>query len=123
MKLELIADSFYCHKRGNDPYKKGDVIDYPESYLKVFPNTFKIWIEKLAAESVEIPEVEITEPDGEDLLEDVQEHVYSKTEITRMNGEQLKAICPSLEIDVSEYETVKALRKAVEVKLFNEGAV
>ena len=48
MKLELIADSFYY--KSTDPILKGEVNDFPERYLEIFPNTFKVYEEPEVAE-------------------------------------------------------------------------
>ena len=124
MKLELIADSFY--NKSTVPDLKGAVLDLPEKYLKDFPNTFKVYVEKPIAESVVIPVVaeEIAEPTGEDdLLDVVKETTYTPSQIKVMNGTKLRTLAPSLGLDPEAYELVKDLRKAVEDKLFNEGAV
>jgi len=110
MKLELIADSFY-HK-STDPILKGEVNDFPERYLTDFPNTFKVYEEPVVAEdAVEMVIEEPIEEVKEDLL-DLDEPV-TLTDLTRMNGDQLKEIASGYGLDPNGYETVKALRAAL----------
>ena len=110
MKLELIADSFY--NKSTDPILKGEVNDFPERYLTVFPNTFKVYEEPVVAEdAVEMVIEEPIEEVKEDLL-DLDEPV-TLTDLTRMNGDQLKEIASGYGLDPNGYETVKALRAAL----------
>jgi len=110
MKLELIADSFY-HK-STDPILKGEVNDFPERYLEIFPNTFKVYEEpEVAEDAVEMVIEEPIEEVKEDLL-DLDEPV-TLTDLTRMNGDQLKEIASGYGLDPNGYETVKALRAAL----------
>ena len=110
MKLELIADSFY--NKSTDPILKGEVNDFPERYLTVFPNTFKVYEEPVVAEdAVEMVTEEPIEEVKEDLL-DLDEPV-TLTDLARMNGADLQKIAPQYELDPNGYDTFKALRAAI----------
>ena len=127
MKLELIADSFYY--KSTDPILKGEVNDFPERYLTDFPNTFKVYEEpEVKEDSVELVIEEPIEEVKEDLLDqDEPSDVFSDkrlpadtelpkltiTDLTRMNGDQLKEIASGYGLDPNGYETVKALRAAL----------
>jgi len=133
MKLELIADSFF-HK-SKAPILKGEVNDFPESYLEAFPNVFKVYVGHTEKTVVEIKEesddlfdlskldeqnndlLDFKEPgdifSDERLPASAELQKLTKTELSRMNGDQLKEIASMYGIDPSGYDTVKALRNAL----------
>jgi len=126
MKLELIADSFF-HK-SKAPILKGEVNDFPESYLEAFPNVFKVTVVEIKEESDDLFDLSKLDEQNNDLLDfkepgdifsderlpaSAELQKLTKTELSRMNGDQLKEIASMYGIDPSGYDTVKALRNAL----------